>query len=103
MLSRLNKSSSRHGLEQEIRQLSHALASLQERLAEESRHELDQVHHQARTLWREADDCGRQLASSGREAGRLACQTLRQHPITTLAVTAGAMAVLGYLASRRWN
>ncbi|MBB3103032.1 DUF883 family protein [Azomonas macrocytogenes] len=98
-----NKSSDRHDIEREIHRLSAALDELKSNVSHDSRHGIDTLRRKAESLWHDAnwDAQGARLAHSTREAGRLACSTAKHHPVTSLALAAGAVALVGYLLSRR--
>lgn len=92
-------------LEQQIHELSSALAELKSRAAQESEsgyaqlkdqagHWLEQSHAQMHEAYDE-------LASQGRRLGRQAKQCAQDHPVGTAALGVAACAVIGWLLLRR--
>lgn len=98
-----HKSTARSDIEREIHRLSDALDSLKREAARESDHRFDALRRKMESLWdgSHLEQHGAHLRDSAVDAGRLARDCARDHPVTTLALAAGAVALIGYLATRR--
>ncbi|WAD25258.1 DUF883 domain-containing protein [Pseudomonadaceae bacterium T75] len=86
----------RNDIEREIQNLMSALDELKHEATRGSRHRLDDLRSRAESLWHDAE-----LSRRGRQATRMATDCARKHPLSTLALAAGAVALIGYLATRR--
>ncbi|MGK9066387.1 DUF883 family protein [Stutzerimonas chloritidismutans] len=93
----------RDEIESEIQNLMAALDELKHDASRESRHRFNSLRARAESLWHDADLDGHRehLTRRGREAGRMARDCAREHPLSTLALAAGAVAMIGYLVTRR--
>jgi len=93
----------RHDIEREIQNLMSALDELKHEATRGSRHRLDDLRSRAESLWHDAnwDEHCQELSRRGRQATRMATDCARKHPLSTLALAAGAVALIGYLATRR--
>ncbi|MCQ4286377.1 DUF883 domain-containing protein [Pseudomonas stutzeri] len=102
-MSRFSKPTTRDEIEREIHNLMTALDELKHDASRGSRHRFDSLRSRAESLWHDADlDAHyRDLSKRSREASRLAKDCVREHPLSTLALAAGAVALIGYLATRR--
>lgn len=102
-MSRFSKPTTRDEIEREIHNLMTALDELKHDATRGSRHRFDSLRSRAESLWHDADwDAHyRDLSKRSREAGRLAKDCVREHPVSTLALAAGAVALIGYLVTRR--
>lgn len=98
-----SNATSREDIEREIHNLMSALDELKHQASRGSRHRLDDLRSRAEALWQDAnwDQHAHELSRRGREATRLATDCARKHPLSTLALAAGAVALIGYLATRR--
>ncbi|KJH85224.1 MULTISPECIES: glycine zipper domain-containing protein [Pseudomonadaceae] len=97
------KPTTRDEIESEIHDLMTALDELKHDAARGSRHRFDSLRARAESLWHDADwdaHC-RDLSKRGRDAGRMAKECVREHPLSTVALAAGAVALIGYLVTRR--
>ncbi len=103
MMSHLMNKSDRRHIEREIHRLSAALDDLKHNVSHESQEGLDMIRRKAESLWNDAnwDARGAQMMQSTRQAGRYARETAREHPLASLALAAGAVALIGYFLSRR--
>lgn len=97
------KPTTRDEIESEIQDLMAALDDLKRDAGRESRHRFDSLRARAETLWHDADldSHRRDLSRRGREASLRAKDCAREHPLSTVALAAGAVALIGYLVSRR--
>lgn len=97
-----SKTDTRSEIEREIQRISQALDQLKRDAARESDHRVDAIRRKMESLWDDAhvEEHSAQLRDSTLEAGRLARECVRQHPLTTLALAAGAVALIGFLATR---
>ncbi len=102
-MSRYSKPTTRDEIEREIHNLMTALDELKHDATRGSRHRFDSLRSRAESLWQDTDwDAHyRDLSKRGREASRLAKDCVREHPVSTLALAAGAVALIGYLVTRR--
>ncbi|AFN76135.1 DUF883 family protein [Stutzerimonas nitrititolerans] len=93
----------RNDIEREIQNLMSALDELKHEATRGSRHRLDDLRSRAESLWHDAnwDEHCQELSRRGRQATRMATDCARKHPLSTLALAAGAVALIGYLATRR--
>lgn len=97
------KPTTRDEIESEIHNLMAALDELKHEATRGSRHRFDSLRARAEALWNDADldaHC-RDLSKRSREASRLAKDCVREHPLSTVALAAGAIALIGYLVTRR--
>ncbi|EQM80963.1 DUF883 family protein [Stutzerimonas stutzeri] len=97
------KPTTRDEIEREIHNLMTALDDLKHDATQGSRHRLDSLRSRAESLWQDADwdsHC-RDLSKRGRDASRMAKECVREHPLSTVALAAGAVALIGYLVTRR--
>ena len=70
---------------------------------ERSGSQIGTLRSRAESLWQDADwdsHC-RDLSKRGRDASRMAKECVREHPLSTVALAAGAVALIGYLVTRR--
>ncbi|QGZ29213.1 glycine zipper domain-containing protein [Stutzerimonas stutzeri] len=98
-----HKPTTRAEIEREIQDLMTALDELKHDATRGSRHRFDALRARAESLWHDADwdaHC-RDLSKRGRDASRLAKECVREHPLSTVALAAGAVALIGYLVTRR--
>ncbi|MBA1263888.1 DUF883 family protein [Stutzerimonas sp. NM35] len=103
-MSRFNgKTTTRDEIEREIHNLMSALDELKREARRGSRHKLDELRSRAESLWHDGnwDEHCHDLSRRSREATRMASDCARKHPLSTLALAAGAVALIGYLATRR--
>jgi len=103
-MSRFNsKTTTRDEIEREIHNLMSALDELKHEARRGSRHKLDELRSRAESLWHDGnwDEHCHDLSRRSREATRMASDCARKHPLSTLALAAGAVALIGYLATRR--
>lgn len=93
----------REEIQHEIDSLMRALDRLKHDTARESRHGLDSLRSRAEALWHDAhwDEHCADLSRRTQDAGRMARDCARQHPLATVALAAGACALIGYLVTRR--
>lgn len=93
----------RDEIESEIQNLMSALDDLKQDASRESRHRFNALRSRAESLWNDVDLDGHRehLTRRGREASRMARDCAREHPLSTVALAAGALAVIGYLVTRR--
>lgn len=98
-----HKPTTRDEIEHEIQDLMAALDDLKRDATRSSRHRFDSLRARAESLWHDADldSHRRDLSRRGRAAGLMAKDCARQHPLSTVALAAGAVALIGYLVSRR--
>ncbi|QLF93760.1 DUF883 domain-containing protein [Pseudomonas sp. ABC1] len=101
LLSR--KPTTRDEIEREIQNLTSALEELGHDAAHESRKHLDGLRSRLQSLWQEhnLDEHCAELSRKTRQVGRATKDCAREHPVATVALVAGAVALVGYLASRR--
>lgn len=97
------KPTTRDEIEIEIQNLMSALDELKQDATRESRRRFGFLRSRADSLLNDTDwDGHRQdLSRRGRDASRMAKDCARQHPLSTVALAAGAVALIGYLVSRR--
>ncbi len=97
------KPTTRDEIESEIQDLMAALDELKRDATRESRHRFNSLRSRAESLWNDADldTHRRDLSKRGREASRMAKECAREHPLSTVALAAGAVALIGYLVTRR--
>jgi len=103
-MSRFSRTpTTRDEIESEIQDLMAALDDLKREASRGSRHRFDALRSRAESLWHDADldSHRRDLSRRSREAGRMAKDCAREHPLSTVALAAGAVALIGYLVSRR--
>lgn len=93
----------REEIQHEIDSLMRALDRLKHDTARESRHGLDSLRSRAEALWHDAhwDEHCADLSRRTQDVGRMARDCARQHPLATVALAAGACALIGYLVTRR--
>lgn len=98
-----HKSTARSDIEKEIHRLSAALEGLKKDAAKESEHRFDNIRKKLEALFEDAhlDERGAQVAESTREASHMARECVRSHPMTSVAIAAGAVALIGFLLTRR--
>lgn len=97
------KPTTRDEIEREIHDLMAALDELKHDATRGSRHRFDSLRARVESLWNDADldtHC-RDLSKRSRDASRLAKDCVREHPLSTVALAAGAVALIGYLVTRR--
>ncbi|WP_407293974.1 glycine zipper domain-containing protein [Stutzerimonas zhaodongensis] len=97
------KPTTRDEIENEIQNLMAALDDLKQDATRESRSRFNSLRARAESLWNDADldTHRRDLTLRGREASRMAKDCAREHPLSTVALAAGAVALIGYLVTRR--
>ncbi len=97
------KPTTRDEIESEIRNLMAALDDLKDDATRSSRNRFDSLLSRAESLWNDSDldTHRRDLSKRGREASRMAKDCAREHPLSTVALAAGAVALIGYLVTRR--
>jgi ElaB/YqjD/DUF883 family membrane-anchored ribosome-binding protein len=97
------KPTTRDEIESEIQNLMAALDDLKDEASRESRHRFNAVRSRAESLWNDSkwDEHCNDLSRRGRDASRMAKDCAREHPFSTVALAAGAVALIGYLATRR--
>ncbi|MBA1275687.1 DUF883 family protein [Stutzerimonas azotifigens] len=97
------KSTTREDIEHEIHSLMSALDELKHSANRDSRHRLASLRSRAESLWNDVhlDEHYADLSRKTREASRMAKDCAREHPLSTLALAAGACALIGYLVTRR--
>ncbi|WP_120997205.1 DUF883 domain-containing protein [Stutzerimonas urumqiensis] len=97
------KTTTREEIQAEIDSLMHALDDLKRDAMRGSRHRLDHLGDRVASLWNERhfDDHYADLSRHTVAAGRMAKDCVRRHPWSTVALAAGACALIGYLATRR--
>ena len=102
-MSRFSKNTTRDEIEHEIHSLMSALDELKREASRGSRHKLDDLRSRAESLWHDnhLDEHCQALSRRSREATRMASECARKHPLSTLALAAGAVALVGYLVTRR--
>lgn len=90
-------------VQHEIDTLMRALDELRHDATRGSRHGLQDLRSRAKALWHDAhwDEHCADLSRRTRDAGRMAKDCARAHPWTTVALAAGACALIGYLVTRR--
>lgn len=93
----------RDEIESEIHNLMSALDDLKQDASRESRHRLNSLRSRAESMWNDnnLDEHYSDLSRRGRDAGRMAKDCAREHPLSTVALAAGAVALIGYLFTRR--
>jgi len=93
----------REDIQHEIDNLVRALDKLKHDAARESRHGLGSLRSRAEALWQDAhwDEHCAELSRRSHDAGRMAKECARQHPLATAALAAGAFALIGFLVTRR--
>lgn len=98
-----HKSTTREEIESEIHNLMNALDDLKRDASRDSRHRFDALRSRAESLWHDAhlDDQYRDLSRKTRDASRMAQDCAREHPLGTVALAAAAIALIGFLATRR--
>ena len=103
-MSRFSRTpTTRDEIEREIHNLMSALDELKHEASKDTRHRFDSLRSRAEGLWHDAawDEHRQDLTRKGREASRMAKECVREHPLSTVALALGAVALIGYLASRR--
>lgn len=103
-MSRFSKTpTTRDDIEHEIQNLMSALDELRHKASSGSHRRLDDLRSRAESLWHDGnwDEHCHELSRRSREATRMASDCARKHPLSTLALAAGAVALIGYLVSRR--
>jgi ElaB/YqjD/DUF883 family membrane-anchored ribosome-binding protein len=103
-MSRFSRTpTTRDEIEREIHNLMSALDELKREATRESRGRFDSLRARAESLWHDADwdEHRHDLSLKGREASRMAKECVREHPLSTAALALGAVALIGYLATRR--
>lgn len=97
------RSTPREDIQAEIDHLMNALDDLKREAARGSRHRLDSLRDRIGSLWHDShlDDRYADLSQQTVKAGRMAKDCAREHPWTTVALAAGACALIGYLVTRR--
>lgn len=97
------KPTTRDEIESEIQNLMAALDDLKQDATRESRSRFNSLRSRAESLWSDSnwDDHAGDLSRRGRDAGRMAKDCAREHPLSTVALAAGAVALIGYLVTRR--
>lgn len=103
-MSRFSRTpTTRDEIEREIHNLMNALDELKRDATRETHSRFDSLRSRAESLWHDADwdEHRHELSQKGREASRMAKQCVREHPLSTAALALGAVALIGYLASRR--
>ncbi|NKQ12961.1 glycine zipper domain-containing protein [Pseudomonas sp. SST3] len=97
------KPTTRDEIEREIHDLMAALDELKHDATRGSRHRFESLRARAESLWNDADldTHYRDLSKRSRDASRLAKECVREHPLSTVALAAGAVALIGYLVTRR--
>ena len=98
-----HKPTTRDEIESEIQNLMAALDELKHDATRGSRHRFDSLRARAESLWNDAnwDEHCRDLSKRSRNASRMAKECVREHPLSTVALAAGAVALIGYLVTRR--
>ncbi len=98
-----HKPTTREEVQREIDSLMRALDELKHDAARDSRHRLSALRSRAESLWHDQhwDEHYADLSRRTREASRAARDCAKEHPLGTLALAAGAFALIGYLVSRR--
>lgn len=98
-----SKITTRDEIEREIHNLMDALDELKREARRGSRHTFDDLRSRAESLWHDGqwDEHCQKLSRRSREAAHKAGDCARRHPLSTLALAAGAVALIGYLATRR--
>ena len=98
-----HKPTTRDEIEREIHDLMAALDELKHDANRGARHRFDSLRARAESLWNDAnwDEHCRDLSKRSRDAGRMAKDCAREHPLSTVALAAGAVALIGYLVTRR--
>ncbi|CDZ95226.1 MULTISPECIES: DUF883 family protein [Pseudomonadaceae] len=98
-----SKITTRDEIEREIHNLMNALDELKRDASRGSRHRFNDLRSRAESLWHDNhwDEHREALSRRSREATRMAGECARRHPLSTLALAAGAVALIGYLATRR--
>ncbi|MGE4405735.1 DUF883 family protein [Pseudomonas sp.] len=98
-----HKPTTREEVQHEIDSLIRALDELRHDAARDSRHHLDNLRSRAESLWHDQhwDKHYAELSQRTREASRMARDCAREHPLCTVALAAGACALIGYLVTRR--
>jgi len=93
----------RDDIEREIHNLMSALDDLKHKASRRPHHRLEDLRSRVESLWHDAnwDEHYHDLSRRSREATRLAADCARKHPVSTLALAAGAVALIGFLVSRR--
>ncbi|EWC42358.1 DUF883 family protein [Pseudomonas stutzeri] len=102
-MSRFSKPTTREEVQHEIDSLMRALDELKHDATRDSRHRLGALRSRAESLWHDQhwDEHYADLSKRTREAGRAARDCAKEHPLGTLALAAGACALIGYLITRR--
>ena len=97
------KPTTRDEIENEIHNLMTALDELKDDASRRSRHRFDSLRSRVESLWNDSDfdSHRRDLSRRGRDASRMAKDCAREHPLSTVALAAGAVALIGYLVTRR--
>jgi len=102
-MSRFSSMTTREEVEREIHTLMKALDELRRDAGRGSHHRLDSLRNRVESLWHDGrwDEHYQQLGRRGREATRMAGDCARRHPLGTVLLAAGAVALVGYLVTRR--
>ncbi|MCP9340472.1 MULTISPECIES: glycine zipper domain-containing protein [Stutzerimonas] len=103
-MSRFSRTpTTRDEIEREIHNLMAALDDLKDDASRGSRSRFNALRSRAETLWNDNrwDEHCHDLSRRGRDAGRMAKDCAREHPLSTVALAAGAVALIGYLVTRR--
>jgi ElaB/YqjD/DUF883 family membrane-anchored ribosome-binding protein len=98
-----HKATTREEVQHEIDSLMRALDELKHDAAHDSRKRLSALRSRAESLWhdKDSDEHYADISRRTREASRAARECAKEHPLGTLALAAGAFAVIGYLITRR--
>ncbi len=92
-------------IQDEIDQLMDALHDLQHSAGRDSRRSLHDLGERAERLWHASretlGDTYGDLSRKTRKASRAASECAREHPLSTALVGVGALALIGWLISRR--
>lgn len=97
------RSNPREDIQAEIERLMNALDDLKREASRDSRHRLQALGDRIGSLWHDShiDDRYADLSRHTVKASRAAKECAREHPWTTVALAAGACALIGYLVTRR--
>lgn len=96
-------SATRDEIQREIDSLTRALDKLKDTAASESHDRYDSLRDRVERLWHNADfeDRYADISRKTRKAGRVACENVREHPLSTAVIGLSVAAVVGWLISRR--
>lgn len=102
-MSRFSSTTTREDVEREIQTLMNALDELRREATRGSHKRLDSLRNRVESLWHDGgwDEQCQQLGRRSREATRMVGDCARRHPVGTALLAAGAVALVGYLVSRR--